>query len=379
MQITKGKQTGALKVVVYGPEGIGKSTFASKFPSPVFIDTEGSTKWLDVARYDRPLSWAELMDEVADAALNATQMSTLVIDTADWAEKLATEAVLAKFQKKGIEDFGYGKGYVYVGEEFGKLIDLLTDINNLGVNIVLTAHAAMRKFEQPDEMGSYDRWEMKLSKKVAPMLKEWADLVLFANYKTFVVTNGENKRKAQGGERVMYTAHHPCWDAKNRFGLLEEMRLDFTNIAHLFKGAPVTGNLATEQKPHEPPVVGISHNETKAPDPPATKPPESLASVNQGRQNPPAVETGMPVSNTPVPPQTPSSADWDGIPIPLAKLMLANEVTPQEVSYAVFKNGHFPEGMRISEYPADYIDGVLIAAWPKVYAKILKNREEAPF
>lgn len=357
MQITRGKQTAALKVVIYGPEGIGKSTFASQFPNPVFIDTEGSTKWLDVARYDRPLSWVELMDQVAHAALNATQMSTLVIDTADWAEKLCTESVLAKFQKKGIEDFGYGKGYVYVGEEFGKLIDLLTDINNLGVNIVLTAHAAMRKFEQPDEMGSYDRWEMKLSKKVAPMLKEWADLVLFANYKTFVVTNGENKRKAQGGERVMHTTHHPCWDAKNRFGLLEESPLDFANIAHLFKAAP--------------PVLGNPITEQRAPALPVTPPP-----ARQQAETPPAAQA----STEPAPQTQPSpNAEWDGIPLPLAKLMLSNVVTPQEVSYAVFKNGHFPEGMKVSEYPADYVEGVLIAAWPKVYAKILKNREEAPF
>ena len=160
------------------------------------------------------------------------------------AEKLCTEAVLAKYQKKGIEDFGYGKGYVYVGEEFGKLIDMLTDIINLGVNVVLTAHATMRKFEQPDEMGAYDRWEMKLSKKVAPMLKEWADLVIFANYRTIVVTSGD-KKKAQGGERIMYTTHHPCWDAKNRFGLPEEMQFDFAGIAHLFGPALVMGNPIT--------------------------------------------------------------------------------------------------------------------------------------
>lgn len=369
MQIIRGRQTGALKCVVYGPEGIGKSTFAAKFQNPVFIDTEGSTKWLDVARYPRPLSWAELMDQVAHAALNASEMSTLVIDTADWAEKLCTEMVLAKYQKKGVEDFGYGKGYVYVGEEFGKLIDLLTDINNNGVNIVLTAHATMRKFEQPDEMGSYDRWEMKLSKKIAPMLKEWADMVLFANYKTYVVTS-DGKRKAQGGERVMYTTHHPCWDAKNRFGLLDEMPLDFVNIAHLFKAASS--------------VARISATEQKALEPRTEEPPESLTSADSKRPNPRTTETGNPVMGNPVTkanaePATAPDADWEGIPIPLAKLMLANCVTPQEVSYAVYKNGHFPEGMKVAQYPADYIDGVLIAAWSKVYAKILKIREEVPF
>ena len=93
----------------------------------------------------------------------------------------------------------------------------------------------MRKFEQPDEQGAYDRWEMKLSKQVAPLLKEWCDMLLFLNYKTYVVTSETNSKKAQGGKRVMYTSHHPCWDAKNRHGLPAEMEMDFAGIAHLFK------------------------------------------------------------------------------------------------------------------------------------------------
>ena len=104
-----------------------------------------------------------------------------------------------------------------------------------GKNVVITAHAKMRKFEQPDEQGAYDRWEMKLSKQVAPLLKEWCDMLLFLNYKTYVVTSETNSKKAQGGKRVMYTSHHPCWDAKNRHGLPAEMEMDFAGIAHLFK------------------------------------------------------------------------------------------------------------------------------------------------
>ena len=103
------------------------------------------------------------------------------------------------------------------------------------LDAVITAHAKMRKFEQPNEQGAYDRWEMKLSKQVAPLLKEWCDMLLFLNYKTYVVTTETNAKKAQGGKRVIYTSHHPCWDAKNRHSLPEEMDLDFKNIAHLFK------------------------------------------------------------------------------------------------------------------------------------------------
>ena len=100
-----------------------------------------------------------------------------------------------------------------------------------------TAHAKMRKFEQPDEMGAYDRWEMKLSKQVAPLLKEWCDMLLFCNYQTYVV-HGDNpmeKSKVQGGKRVMFTSHHPCWDAKNRHGLQDCLPLDYDSIAHIFR------------------------------------------------------------------------------------------------------------------------------------------------
>ena len=99
------------------------------------------------------------------------------------------------------------------------------------------------KFEQPDEQGAYDRWEMKLSKQVAPLVKEWCDMLLFDNYKTYVVTTDNNAKKGQGGKRVIYTSHHPCWDAKNRHGLPAEMELDFKNLAHLF------GAVAASSKP----------------------------------------------------------------------------------------------------------------------------------
>ena len=184
--VTSGIQTAPVKTVLYGPEGIGKSTFASHFPSPVFIDTEGGTKRLNVARLPQPTSWAMLLDEVAEVRKGNVPCSTLVIDTADWAERLCIQAVCARAKVNGIEDFGYGKGYTYVKEEFSKLLDALEEVLNAGHNVVVLAHAAITKFEQPDAVGNYDRWGMKTSKQVAPLLREWCDMLLFANYKTVV-------------------------------------------------------------------------------------------------------------------------------------------------------------------------------------------------
>lgn len=238
MQITRGKIPSAIKTVIYGPEGIGKSTLASKFPDPLFIDTEGSTKQMDVARLPTPKTWTDILDEVKYVYQHPECCKTLVLDTADWAEMLCAEKI---FDGHGIESPGYGKGYQMLADAFREVLQELEKVITAGIHVVLTAHAAMRKFEQPDEMGAYDRWEMKLQKKTAPIVKEWADMVLFCNYKTTVVnidgqgaTKGKNK--VFGGERVMYTTHHNCWDAKNRFGLDDKIPMEFKSISSVIGG-----------------------------------------------------------------------------------------------------------------------------------------------
>lgn len=172
LNITKGKISRAQKVVVYGPEGIGKSSLAAQFPDSVIIDTEGGTAHMDVRRIDKPQSWEELLSIVKEVAATQNICKTLVIDTADWAEQLVTAYLCAKYKQSSIESFGYGKGYTYLAEEFTRLLSACDQVIAAGIHVVITAHAKMRKFEQPDEMGAYDRWEMKLSKQVAPLLKE---------------------------------------------------------------------------------------------------------------------------------------------------------------------------------------------------------------
>ena len=235
LKISNGRIARAQKVVLYGSEGIGKSTLAAMFPNPLFIDTEGGTAHMDVRRIGKPGTWVELMDILNEVSMTPDICGSLVIDTADWAEQLAVSHVCAKYKKAGLEDFGYGKGHTYLAEEFTPFFRALDRIIGAGIHVVVTAHAKMRKFEQPDEMGAYDRWEMKLSKQVAPLFKEWCDMLLFLNYQTYVVTTENKSTKAQGGKRVIYTSHHPCWDAKNRHGLPEVLDLDYENIAHIFE------------------------------------------------------------------------------------------------------------------------------------------------
>ena len=233
LNITTGVEKTPIKIVIYGAEGVGKSSLAAKFPNALFLDTEGGTSRLDVRRI-KITSWEELLATVKEIIASPDVCKSLVIDTADWAESFSIDYICNKYRQASIESFGYGKGYTYLQEEFGEFLKLLNVLTEVGINPVIIAHGKPRKFELPDEQGAFDRYETKLTRQVAPLIKEWCDMLLFCNYKTFVVTTENNAKKAQGGKRVMYTTHNPCWDAKNRFDLPDELDLDFAAIAHLF-------------------------------------------------------------------------------------------------------------------------------------------------
>ena len=339
MNITKGKIKSAVKVVVYGQEGVGKSTFASRFPDPVFIDTEGSTKQLDVARFDAPTSWEMLMQQVEYIKKNPSGFRTLVVDTADWAEKLCIKSICDKAKKEGIEDFGYGKGYVYVQEEFGKLLNKLSEVIEVGINVVVTAHAQMRKVEQPDEMGSYDRWELKLTKQCSPLLKEWADLLLFANYKTIVVSTSKDKYKGQGGQqRIMYTTHSASWDAKNRHGLPDVLPFDFDQIAHL-----LPGNVAPVMPAPEPVKVPEPvRTEQPTPSAPPVEEDPLLDFIDKAQSKSLPVE----VINKKTVPDIP-----DYVPKALADLMRSKNLSMDDLDLIVSKKGYFPRGTPFKSEP----------------------------
>ena len=348
MNIITGVIQKAQKVVIYGPEGIGKSTLASQFPNPVFIDTEGSTNGMNVARTPKPTSWELLINYIRE--LNASkQFKTIIVDTIDWAEQLCIEVVCSRYQKKGIEDFGYGNGYVYEKEEFGKFLNLLQETVDSGINVVLTAHAQIRKFEQPDEMGAYDRWELKLGRKtgsqISPLVKEWADMVLFANYKTFAVATDDKGRKfkAQGGRRVIYTTHSPCWDAKNRAGLPDEIPMDYKHIRHIIEPQGAQAQSATQM----------------------TEMSQSDMDLDKILDDGKIAE----VEN-----------DFCGIPAPLADLMKSNNVADEEIRKVVAAKGYFTEDTPIKNYPEDFINGVLIGAWQQVFNQIeIMRSGDMPF
>lgn len=361
-QIETSRKPKAVKFVFYGPEGIGKSTLASMLPWPIFIDTEGSTDHMNVPRYPRPKSWDSLLEMVDDAA-QMGGIKTLIIDTADWAERLCSESLCAAKGWKGIEDAGYGKGYVYLREKFGQLLDKLTTLQDAGINVGFTAHAQLRKVENPEDTGAFDHWELKCSKQVAPMLKEWADLLLFLNYKTMVIhgATAMDKNKVVGGKRVIYTTHNPVWDAKNRFGLPEELPLEYASIRSVFdRGA--AGAAKEDPKPEPEPK----------PEPKATVPPPED----------PALLADPFLPEAPKPEEEWTEEEKKAVePVQiadvypeLAQLMAGSNISEAEIMAAVGNRGYFPGDMPIVMYPADFVKGCLVADWAGVKKMITEMR-----
>jgi len=256
MKILKGKQTRPQRVVIYGVESVGKTTFAAQFPNPLFLDIEGGTAHLNTDRCEIN-SWSELNGALKEVA--ASDYQTVIIDSADWAERLCVEDLLASTKKASIEDYGYGKGWVMVAERMSRMLTALDSLIANGKHVVLLAHSKVQRVEPPDLMTAYDRYELKMSKQSSPLVKEWADELWFFRFKTKVVESENGKAKGTGGkQRIILTTHSAAYDAKTRSGLAEELPMEWESVAHLF------ATNATPRAKAEPAVVVVGAEHVRA-------------------------------------------------------------------------------------------------------------------
>lgn len=231
------------RVVIYAPEGLGKTTLASQFPAPLFFDFEGGTHHIDVVRVEpKNLEETETaLIEISKKDPKVFGVQTVVIDTIDWLENLLVDAVCREHKKSSIEDFGYGAGFKKAEERMLKFLGILDAVKNAGFHVVLLAHSEITKFELPDAAGRFDRYHLKLLKQTEPLIKEWADALLFGNWKTQIAEKDGGKDRLVGGKtRTLYCARTAAHDAKNRYGLKDEEPWSIDAIAKGFAsiGAP---------------------------------------------------------------------------------------------------------------------------------------------
>lgn len=227
--IKKNEAISAPRIMVYGVEGIGKSTFAAGAPNPIFILTEDGLGSLKVDHFPLASSFDDVMAAIGSLYAEKHDFQSVALDSLDWLETMIWRDIETKYDAK---DLAYGKGAVLAADRWR---DVLTGLNALrnekGMAVVLIAHTTIKRFDSP-ETEPYDRFQPKLQDRSNALIREWCDAVLFANYKTIVKKSdvGFNKEVARGistGERLLYTSERPAYMAKNRYGLPESIPLDW--------------------------------------------------------------------------------------------------------------------------------------------------------
>ena len=235
-QITSGRSTAPRRLMLYGTHGVGKSTFASHAPKPVFIQTEDGLGEIGCDKFPLTTTFDEAMQALSELYTDKHAFRTVVVDSLDWLERLIWAEVCRKRNVESIEDIGYAKGYVFALTQWREFLEGLTALrNDRGMMVVLIAHARIERFENP-ETESYDRYVPRLHRLASQIVQEWCDEVLFATYRVHVKQSKEgfDKKITKGvgtGERIIRTTERPAHVAKNRLNLPEELPLDWNAYA----------------------------------------------------------------------------------------------------------------------------------------------------
>lgn len=221
------------RILLYGPEKAGKTTLASEFPAPVFLQTEVGTGNLELDTFGKLESYSDVLDAIGALYQEEHQFQTVVLDSVSalqpmiWAET-GERGDDKGNKKKRIEDFGYGKGYVYALAVWQELLDGLNALRlERRMTVVMIAHAKTERFDDPETV-SYSRYDIDLHEKARDLLKRDSDVILLLKPDVTVKTEdaGFNKTRAigAGGRNVwMHCDSRPAYVAGNRYDLPEKL------------------------------------------------------------------------------------------------------------------------------------------------------------
>ena len=236
--IKNGKEAKPPRIMLYGSEGIGKSSYGANSPKPIFIQTEDGLGEIECSKFPLAKNLNDVFTSLQALQSEKHDFQTVIVDSLDWLERLIFDEVCREFGVRNIEkvDGGYARGYTHALNHWRKIINSLEQLrNDKGMACILIAHSKIEKFEDP-ESSAYDRYSPRLHKHANALISEWVDAVLFATrrFRTQKEDAGFNRERtiaapigADGGERIIRTVGGPACVAKNRFGLPAELPLSW--------------------------------------------------------------------------------------------------------------------------------------------------------
>lgn len=219
--VSRGKRVAPDRIIIHGTEGVGKSTFASEAPVPIFVAAEDGIRNLDVASFPEPQTFDDVIAAVENLVRDNHEFKTLVIDSIDWVGHLLRDKV-RKANNWNAADFDkYGRGYKVWVEDWRRLLNALDRLRaKKGMEIILVVHSRIGNFKNPAGE-DFGRYQLALGGDEAPELfKQWADFILFAAHEEF--TTDPKKGRVKGvstGQRLLHTERMAAWDAKHRCGI----------------------------------------------------------------------------------------------------------------------------------------------------------------
>ncbi|MCC7253834.1 ATP-binding protein [Hyphomicrobium sp.] len=243
---------GPPRVLIYGPEKAGKTTLASEFPSPVFLQTEEGVGTLEIDSFGKLTNFGDVMDAIDALYQEDHEFRTVVVDSVTALQALIWAETGERGDEKGnkksrIEDFGYGRGYTYalnIWQEFHE--GLMALRRDRGMTVILIAHSKIERFDNPETV-AYSRYDIDLHDKARDFLKRECDAIILVKPDVTIKEEeqGFNKKRARadGGRSVwMHSTSRPAYAAGNRFDLPEKILYErgrgYAALAPHVPGAP---------------------------------------------------------------------------------------------------------------------------------------------
>jgi hypothetical protein len=212
-------------ILLYGVDGVGKTSLAAEFPDPIYLATDGEHTPDDI---DLPTpgtieSFNDLLDVFGELLTVEHDRKTVIIDSLDGLEPLVWAATAARLGIATVEEAGYGKGYVEADNEWGEYLAAISELSRRGMYVVQLAHPEIIRFDSPIT-DPYSRYQPRLHKRANAVIRERADVVAFMNYRISIkekeVARQTKVAHAEGGkERQVHLNEGPGFAAKNRYGM----------------------------------------------------------------------------------------------------------------------------------------------------------------